>query len=633
MADRSFKEYVANHFYDELFAAIKEYIEANSDRLDLYSRVVSNIDAAELSDIDVKMVGVEDQPEMRILFDVVVEAEIEVSETTRHYDESDLVTQWFDIRCTGNLDKKLSDFEILNVASYNQKSKHNRPLSDSLVPILYKDQVEEAATAFLRKNYPKALKTPMALDVSELAREMGLTIKQRSITSDFSVFGQICFEACDIEVFDEETGETVTEHFDAKTILVDPKAYYLRNLGAVNNTIVHECVHWDRHRKAFKLEQLYNSEASQIRCLVVGGVKDSTVRSANDWMEWQANTLAPRIQMPLGTFKIKASEYIKQFRKERGTFELVDVMEPAIDALATFFCVSRQAAKIRMVDAGYEEAIGAFTFIDGRYVPPHAFKKGSIGKNQTFSISVEDAAIIDFSNAELAEQISRGAYVFVDSHICLNKPKYVARQDDGGVCMTEYGRLHVDECCLAFDLTVKAKNKYGEEFYKECVLFRDVNSGMEFMTSFSKDINGNIMAEADAILNQDKEITEVLRTIEPMTFRDALAYLMTWVDITEEKLSEESLINGKKIQRMRNRADYPKDIESVVAVCIGMHLPPEVSRAMIGKSGFGFRFAENEAHILYNAFINKFFMYSVRDCNAFLVAKGLDPLAVDTDAE
>ena len=76
MADRSFKEYVANHFYDELFAAVKEYIDANTDRLDLYSRVVSNIDTAELSDIDVKMVGVEDQPEMRILFDVVVEAEI-----------------------------------------------------------------------------------------------------------------------------------------------------------------------------------------------------------------------------------------------------------------------------------------------------------------------------------------------------------------------------------------------------------------------------------------------------------------------------------------------------------------------------------------------------------------------------
>lgn len=55
--------------------------------------------------------------------------------------------------------------------------------------------------------------------------------------------------------------------------------------------------------------------------------------------------------------------------------------------LSKFFVVSRQAAKIRMIDLGYEEAIGAFTYIDGRYVKPHTFKKGTIKRNQTFSIS------------------------------------------------------------------------------------------------------------------------------------------------------------------------------------------------------------------------------------------------------
>lgn len=45
-----------------------------------------------------------------------------------------------------------------------------------------------------------------------------------------------------------------------------------------------------------------------------------------------------------------------------GTSELIDVMEPVIDALALFFCVSRLAAKICMIDAGYEETIGTFTY-------------------------------------------------------------------------------------------------------------------------------------------------------------------------------------------------------------------------------------------------------------------------------
>jgi hypothetical protein len=57
------------------------------------------------------------------------------------------------------------------------------------------------------------------------------------------------------------------------------------------------------------------------------------------------------------------------------TDEIVDIMEAVIDEVAAFFVVSRAAAKIRLVDLGFEEAIGTFTYIDGRYVRPHASRK------------------------------------------------------------------------------------------------------------------------------------------------------------------------------------------------------------------------------------------------------------------
>ena len=279
--------------------------------------------------------------------------------------------------------------------------------------------------------------------------------------------------------------------------------------------------------------------------------------------------------MPLGSFKVKVAEFIKLYRKELSTFELVDVMQPVIDALATFFCVSRHAAKIRMIDAGYEETVGAFTYIDGHYVPPHNFKKGSIEKNQTYSISVDDAVIVSYSDMRLMGQSEKGAYIYVDSHFCLNEDKYVTVENDI-VRMTEYGRLHIDECCLAFTLKVKSKSKYSEEFYKECVLFRDINSGLEFITSFSKDINDNVMARADAVINRNIEIKNTIKDI-PDEFGAALVYLMKWSDITVEKLVETALLETKTVQRMRNDSSYPKNIESVVAVCIGMQLPPEFS--------------------------------------------------------
>lgn len=630
MADRSFKEYIGSRFYDQFFNAIKSYIIQNRHNIELSSRTVSNADYAELSDFTIKSVRIDDRDGMGIAFDVLVEAEVYVKEHHGHRDtDEDTCFPWFILSCTANLSKNMDDLCIHRVNQYDQRNKQNKPLSDSLVPISNKIDLDKIATEFLSKHYPEALRTPMPVDPMVLADRLGLSVVTQELTEDFSIFGQIFFRDCDTEVFNSDMGEMETTHFPAKTIVVDPKAFHLRNLGSINNTIVHECVHWDQHRKAFELERLYNRDATQIKCLVIGGSKGSSNRTAADWMEWQANSLAPRIQMPLGPFKTKAAEFIRTFQREMRTTHIVDVMEAVIDALATFFVVSRHAAKIRMVDIGYEEAIGAFTYIDGKYVKPHAFKKGSLQKDQTYCISAEDAQIIAFSDMRLSTQSKRGSYIYVDSHMCLNEPTYVVRDENGVVQMTDYGRLHVDECCLVFTLKVKATNKYGEEFYKECVLYRDVDSGIVFQTTFAKDVSSDVMRKADAILAREKEIQKVLQEL-PAQFGPAFIHLMDWVEISEESLAEKALISTRKVQRMRNDPTYPKDIDSVVAICIGMNLPPELSTALIDRSGFTLRLAQNESHLMYNFFLNHLYMHSIHDCNDMLAAKNL-PVMTGTE--
>lgn len=630
MADRSFKEYIGRRFYDQFFNAIKSYVIQNRNNIELSFRTVSSADYAELSDFEIKSVGIDDRDGMGIAFDVLVEAEVYVKEHHRHRDiDEDTCFPWFILSCTADLSRNLDDLRIHRVEQYSQRNKQNKPLSDSLVPISYKIDLDKIATEFLRKHYPEALRTPMPVDPMVLADRLGLSVVTQELTEDFSVFGQIFFQDCDTEVFNSDTEEMEVAHFPAKTIVVDPKAFLLRNLGSVNNTIVHECVHWDQHRKAFELERLYNRDATQIKCLVIGGSKGSSDRTAADWMEWQANSLAPRIQMPIGSFKTKAAEYVRKFQREMKATHIVDVMEAVIDALATFFVVSRHAAKMRMVDAGYEEAIGAFTYIDGHYVKPHAFKKGSLQKDQTYCISADDAQIITFSDIRLSAQSQKGSYIYVDSHMCLNDPKYVTRDENNTVQMTDYGRLHIDECCLVFKLKVKATNKYGEEFYKECVLFRDVDSGIVFQTTFAKEVSADVMGKADAILARETEIQRVLQEL-PATFGAALIYLMDWVEISEESLAENALISTRMVQRMRNNPQYPKSIDSVVAICIGMHLPPELSKALIERSGFSLRLAQSEVHLLYNFFLHHYYTHSIHDCNDMLVSKNL-PVMTGTE--
>lgn len=625
MPNRSFKDYISSRFYNELYDAIALYLEQNHHNLLVSSRHVSKIDNVELSDINVKHVFIDNLPGMRIAFKVLIEADFEISERDRNYDRFDDNSQWFKISCTGDLSCNLDDFSISTIVEYSNKDSQQEPMSDSLVPIIKSEQLESIAEDFLERYYQEALNNPMAINPDILAKRMGLSVELKNITSDFSIFGQIFFADCDAEYFDKTTSEFKKVHFKQGTILVDPDAYFLRNLGSVNNTIIHECVHWDKHRKAFELERLYNENATQIRCQVIGGIKENKSLSPTDWMEWHANSLTPKIQMPLAQTKIKVAEFIRDYYNRFPDAELIDILEPVIDEVANFFFVSRLAAKIRMVDIGFEEAVGTFTYIDGKYVKPHTFKKGAIKRNQTYSISERDAAFESSINPVLREKLKNGLYLFIDSHFCINDPKYVAYDDYGKALLTNYARHHIDECCLVFDLKIQhSTNNYGKQFYTECVLYRDATSDIFFEAHYcDSKVNDDLDAQATAILAYNKELSEIIKKL-PGSFKDSLKTLMTWKEKTVEGLAESTFLDPRTIQRMRNNDDYEPSLETIVAVCIALQLPPAASYALINRSVH--KLGVSEKHFAYDFLIRSWYTKPLLECNEMLQRLGFEPL-------
>jgi hypothetical protein len=574
--NRSFTDYVAERFENELFDAIQSYTADNYVSLDLQLYKIRNIGGIELSEIKVKTVSINDMSDMKIEFDVAVEAELEVRESDYHYDETENCPQWFMLKCSGDLDCNLDDFIISSITEYSSKNKQPKPMSDSLVPIIYKEQLETVAKDFLRRHYPEVLITPMAVEPQVLVEKMGLTIEMREITKDFSVFGQIYFHGCDAEFYDKVSDKMVQTQVDARTIIVDPKAYFLRNLGSVNNTIVHECVHWDLHRKAFELERLYNSNATQIKCQVVGGIKDNE-RDATGWMEWQANALTPKIQMPAEPFKAKAKQYIARFMRETNASHTIEVMEQVITALETAFGVSRQATKIRLVELGFDEAIGTYTYLDGHYIKPHGFRKGSIKLNQTFSLSAQDAAIERFINLELRALTDSGDYLFIDNHYVYNAPLYVQPGENGKLDLTDYARSHMDECGLVFDMTVTSKVAY--QYHTECFLNREPSD----ITFEIKYHNGyqNAPQERQVAMRkkQQEEALEIRRqmTDDP---EQCMELLLKWRNMNYTDLGFEIDRDPKTISRTVKGETTPK-VETAALICFGLSLPPVISEKLM----------------------------------------------------
>lgn len=584
----SFKEYVRKRFFSDLYEAAENYVLGNYDDLYLPTKHVTNIGRVELEDATIERVFVNDLPDTRISFDVGMSLDLNVFEKTYGSYSQDDCTAWVRVTCEGDLSKALDDFEIMKIVPYEAYGSTPNSLSDTLTPYIREDNLDQVAEELLKKYYPEALiespvgKPPILVDPMELASRIGLSVINRRIREDASIFGQLFFADADAQFYAEDEKKMVNLHIKRNTIVVDPMNYLLRNMGSVGNTIVHECVHYLIHRKVFLFEKLCNSDVSHISCEVVGGAEIPLPKNMTVSMEWQANQLAPRMQMPSRAFKVKARESITFYMREMNAKHECDVMEYVINILAESFGVSKQAAKIRLVQLGFDNAIGTYTFLDGHYVKPHGFRKGAILPTQTFSISAQDAAIERFRNPILKELTKDGDYLFIDNHFVYYAPLYVRRGEARRLELTDFARAHMEECCLLFDLSIG--DRISKEYHTVCCLNREPGD-YTFEIRFHNEFKNSPQEKQIEMRRQEAAEWIDIRgqlTDNPI---QCLEVLIKWRDdISVVCLAAESGLSPRTISRMKN--DGKGDFKSVVRICFGLHLPPILSEKLLDVFGY-----------------------------------------------
>lgn len=93
-------------------------------------------------------------------------------------------------------------------------------------------------------------------------------------------------------------------------------------------------------------------------------------------------------------------------------------------------------------------------------------------------------------------------------------------------------------------------------------------------------------------------------------------------DITEEQLEEQSTINQKTIQRMRTDINYIPKCKTLVAVCLGMHLHPELSKNLINKSTIKINTSSKEG-IMYDLLLQSSWKKNIYEINEELKLAGV----------
>ena len=515
-------------------------------------------------------------------------------------------TLWMDMDDSPNVE--FGDFSLRR----HLKNDSGVKLDEYLVPVYKWDDIEQESENIIFHTISEGLSDAKWLQPGLLAERLGLNIVylplyKRPRTASILFFGPgEVLTAAD----SEEKLEPIPVKVNGNTIVLNT-----RKPGQERDAIFHECFHYVEHRLFFQLQQLHNTDISYLaKWKPVELKKDE--RSPIEWIEWQAHIGSQCLQMPKRLLRKRISDELSDMQKldRHMGFKL----QAAGRKLAKEFNVYNYQLRNRMIHVGFPAAKGALNFVEDDYITPFAFELGECHGSQTFVISPKEVADEYVRNEVFRELIDTGRYIYADGHVCLNVPQYVVRQDDK-LCLTEWANSHVDQCCLRF------VRNYIRDKHTHYV-FGQLNSDEEYN---GRSLALSLQRSAEDALKQAQEMSQVLLNL-PGSFSGTLVAHMKRVGITRERLAEEAMMSGTMIKRMRT-SERDLTLDQVIAVCIGLHIPPEYSFDLIEKAGF--RLRNTPEHLIYKSILQTMYMEKLMNIQKLLAKCGCGELRLREKSE
>lgn len=243
-----------------------------------------------------------------------------------------------------------------------------------------------------------------------------------------------------------------------------------------------------------------------------------------------------------------------------------------------------------------------------------------------YKVSVE-AALKKFTASEQFRQHLRsGQYLYVEKRVCINHPKYV-QWIDAEASLTDYAREHQDECCLHLGIFPKKTSDQrvnhrvtGIRGGSHLVLHQR-QSCRKFRYYKSCPPISQMPIQR---LTKGSRAVIVLAESLPNNFTQMLDKLIESKNMTEEDLAESSSLSEKTIQRLRNHEPKSVTLETVLQLCIGLHLHPILSEYLLRAAGQ--HFMDTRLHTMYKFLLYTCYDYSVETCNDLLESQGFPVL-------
>jgi len=225
--------------------------------------------------------------------------------------------------------------------------------------ILQKNQFDDIASMILQAYQPWALDYPQPIDIVNLAEEgLFLTIKNRMLDFSAAVLGMTVFEDVEDVPCLDDMYQSIKIPLPGGTIVIHSQLSGYERKARRRFTIAHECSHWVLHRAYHSpTKQKYHFRIQRSPYIACRSPNIECQRhnlvTDDDWEEWQADSLAAALLMPLMPFRHFAEGLIRTcgmryLTDGKVTRDYVEIIEEIADR----FTVSKTSVKIRLKQLG-----------------------------------------------------------------------------------------------------------------------------------------------------------------------------------------------------------------------------------------------------------------------------------------
>lgn len=271
-----------------------------------------------------------------------------------------------------------------------------------------------------------------------------------------------------------------------------------------------------------------------------------------------------------------------------------------------------------MIQLGYIAALGALNFVDGHYIVPFAFSDiGSCSGDGTYVVDRKSVSLLYRKDKEFKRIMQSGKFAYVDGHVVYCESDNVIHTIYGAR-LSGWANAHIDRVSLRFSKTYTGDHRYvytfGQMNSKEAV-----EKAFKFL-----DLSGK-MTIKDMQRAADRLVDEM-----PLSFHGALAYIMKG-RCTVDELVGRIPISRSTLLRLRTEERKQYNLDQVVAICVGLHLPPWLSDILLDRAHLTVKRYGPLAY--YGIILDCFYMDTIQDVQDFVKNSGFDPLQLNFDAE